>query len=296
MLAINLPRRSPGRLAGVPRNLPPKATSVKAAQCKTPPVFIEVNVAQKILDLDNNDLKAFIKKDVLERYKQESEPLRVNTVVNLVCGRNTILLAATGFGKSTIPEIYLNLMTKNRKGEILCVVVVLHPLDELGNNQVEEKVTAGYSAINLNKANFNYETVKKVQRGVYNFVYLSPEIFLTNHLFEDLYLSHRFQSKVVSVVANEAHMIYLWGLVGSGKKHLKSLVRHQDQDIFCPSYGNIGAALLNKNKAPILLMSATCRPVAIEAIEKNLKLVDPDINIIRGELSRLEICIIRIPM
>ncbi|POW07249.1 hypothetical protein PSHT_10033, partial [Puccinia striiformis] len=75
MLAINLPRRSPGRLAGVPRNLPPKATSVKAAQCKTPPVFIEVNVAQKILDLDNNDLKAFIKKDVLVPFKLFKEKL-----------------------------------------------------------------------------------------------------------------------------------------------------------------------------------------------------------------------------
>ncbi|KNF04350.1 hypothetical protein PSTG_02692 [Puccinia striiformis f. sp. tritici PST-78] len=295
MLAINLPRRASGRLAGAP-SLPPKAIGVKATQCKTPPVFFEVNVAQKILDLNDDDLKAFIEKDALERYKQESKPLQVDTVVNLVRGRNTFLLAATGFGKSRIPEMYLSLTTKNRKGKILGVVVVLNPLDELGNNQVEEKVAAGYSAINLNKASFNYETVMKVKKGEYNFVYLSPEIFLNNRLFEDVYLSHKFQSKLVLVVADEAHMIYSWGLVGSGKKHLKSLVRHQDQGIFRPSYGNIGAALLNKNKAPILLMSATCRPVAIEAIKKSLKLLDTDIDIIRGELSRPEIRIIQIPM
>ncbi|KAH9458587.1 hypothetical protein Pst134EA_009767 [Puccinia striiformis f. sp. tritici] len=166
MLAINLPRRPSERLAGLARILPPIATGVKATQCKTSPVFIEVNVAQKILDLDNNELRAFIEKDTLERYKQPSKPLQVDTVVNLVRGRNTFLLAATGFGKSRIPEMYLNLTTRNRKGEIQGVVVVLNPLDELGNNQVEEKVAAGYSAINLNKANSNYRIVMKVKKGV----------------------------------------------------------------------------------------------------------------------------------
>jgi ATP-dependent DNA helicase RecQ len=87
-----------------------------------------------------------------------------------------------------------------------------------------------------------------------------------------------------------------WGLVESGKRHLKTLVRHPDQCAFRPSYGNIGAALLNKNNAPILLMSATCRPKAIEAIKINLKFVETDLDIIKGELIRPEIRIVRITM
>jgi hypothetical protein len=73
-------------------------------------------------------------------------------------------------------------------------------------------------------------------------------------------------------------------------------VHHQDQGTFCPSYGNLSSALLNKNKAPLLLMSGTCPPKAIKAIKNSLKLTQTDIHLIRGELTQTEICILRIPM
>ncbi|EFP78569.2 uncharacterized protein PGTG_04525 [Puccinia graminis f. sp. tritici CRL 75-36-700-3] len=255
-----------------------------------------INIPRKICDYDDNQLKTYIKSESFDKYKQESKTLQVDTVANLVRGRNTFLLAATGYGKSRIPEMYLNLTARDRKGQFLGVVVVLNPLDALGDNQVEEKISAGYTAINLTQLNFNQQTANEIKNGLYNFVYLSPEIFLNNKGFEEMYLTPSFQQKLVLVVVDEAHMIYSWGLVESGKRHLKTLVRHQDQCAFRPSYGNIGAALLNKNNAPILLMSATCRPKAIEAIRKNLKLVDTDLDIIKGELSRPEIRILRITM
>ncbi|KAA1066967.1 ATP-dependent DNA helicase sgs1 [Puccinia graminis f. sp. tritici] len=218
--------------------------------------MLPINIPKKICEYDDDQLKDYIKNESFNRYKQESKPLQVKTVANLVRGRNTFLLAATGFGKSRIPEMYLNLTTRDRKGELLGVVVVLNPLDALGDNQVEEKIAAGYTAINLTQLNFNQQTADEVKNGVYNFVYLSPEIFLNNKAFEEMYLTPIFQQKLVLVVVDEAHMIYSWGLVESGKRHLKTLVRHQDQCAFRPSYGNIGAALLNKNNAPILLMVA----------------------------------------
>ena len=41
--------------------------------------------------------------------------------------------------------MYLNLMKKDHKGNTMVVVVVLNPLDVLGDKQVEEKILGGYS-------------------------------------------------------------------------------------------------------------------------------------------------------
>jgi superfamily II DNA helicase RecQ len=232
----------------------------------------------------------------IARYQQEPKKIQVETVMNLLRGRNTFLLAATGFGKSRISEMYLDLLPKDRHGRILGVVVVLNPLDALGDNQVEEKMAAGFSAINLTYLNFTHEVGLNVMNGFYNFVYVSPETFLNNLTFVNIYFSNEFQTKLVLVVVDEAHMIYSWGLVENGQRHLKTLVRHQDQSPFRPSFGSLSAQLLTKNLAPILLMSATCRPPAIEAIKKNLKLLDNHIDLLKSELTRPEIRIIRILM
>jgi hypothetical protein len=76
------------------------------------------------------------------------------------------VLAATGFGKSRITELYLHLMPKDRKGNILGVVVVLNPLDALGNNQVEEKEKAWFTAINLTQMLFDSRMAMDLKNGV----------------------------------------------------------------------------------------------------------------------------------
>jgi len=69
----------------------------------------------------------------------------------------------------------------------------------------------------------------------------SPEVFLNNSLFTELYFSHEFQSRLVLIVIDEAHMIYVWGLVECGKAKLFSVRdRLQDYGIFRPSYGKLG--------------------------------------------------------
>ncbi|POW17808.1 hypothetical protein PSHT_06256 [Puccinia striiformis] len=63
MLAINLPRRPSERLAGLARILPPIATGVKATQCKTSPVFIEVRLVPVKLSKE----KLIILKETLQK-------------------------------------------------------------------------------------------------------------------------------------------------------------------------------------------------------------------------------------
>ncbi|EFP86717.2 uncharacterized protein PGTG_13099 [Puccinia graminis f. sp. tritici CRL 75-36-700-3] len=253
-----------------------------------------INVYKKVSDKNDEDLKSHIAKVSLDFYGQPSKLLQVNAVFNLVQGRNTFLLAGTGFGKSRIAEIYYRLIPQVKKA----VVLVLNPLDSLGDNQVYEKEQAGFTAINLTKSNFNEETAINIENGVYNFVYMSPETFLNNKIWDAVYFSSKFQNRLALIVIDEAHMVYIWGLVasGQGKKAAAILLRYQDIGIFRPSYGNLGAHLLFRNNKPILLLSATCRPVAIEAIKRSLKLEAAAIDVLQGELTRPEIRIIRIPM
>ncbi|KNE88158.1 hypothetical protein PSTG_18447, partial [Puccinia striiformis f. sp. tritici PST-78] len=163
---------------------------------------------------------------------------------------------------------------------------------------VLEKIQAGFTAINLTKLTFNEEEANNIVNGVYNFVYLSPEIFLNSPLWDQVYFSANFQDRLVLIVVDEAHIIFQWGLVDqcNSKDKLAVLGRVEDIGIFRPCYGKMGARLLTRNKKPILLMPATCRPVAVAAIMKTLKLEDHNLEMVQGELTRPEIRIIRVPM
>jgi ATP-dependent DNA helicase RecQ len=253
-----------------------------------------VNLYKKIYEKTDDKLKEFIKQTSMDTYQQEAKPLQVDTVFNLARGRNTFLLAGTGFGKSRISEMYFKMIPKMKRA----VVLVLNPLDALGDNQVLEKEKAGFTAINLTQMNFNKQTAEAIMNGDYNFIYLSPEIFLNSKAFDKVYFSTTFQNRLALIVIDEAHMVYIWGLVESStSKTITSVhLRIEDYALFRPCYGKLGPHLLFRNDKPILLLSATCRPVAVEGIMKSLKLNDDNLDILRGELTRPEIRIIRVTM
>ncbi|KAA1139300.1 ATP-dependent DNA helicase sgs1 [Puccinia graminis f. sp. tritici] len=253
-----------------------------------------IQLLAKISEKKNQALKTAIGKLAELRYEQPAKDLQIEAVYHLANGSNTFVLAGTGFGKSRIPEIYHLLHPKPSSA----VIVVLNPLDALGDNQVLEKIAAGFTAINLTKLTLKEEEANNIVNGVYNFVYLSPEIFLNSPLWDQVYFCANFQDRLALVVVDEAHIIYQWGLVESGSgKHKRTLLgRLEDLGIFRPSYGNLGGRLLTRNKKPILLMSATCWPTAVDAIKKSLKLEEHNLKVVRGELTRPEIRIIRLPI
>ncbi|PLW17289.1 hypothetical protein PCASD_18370 [Puccinia coronata f. sp. avenae] len=110
-----------------------------------------VQVLKKISKKNDVSLAKAIEERALLCYRNPAKHLQTKAVVNLVRGKNTFLLAGTGFGKSRIPEMFYELIPKHTGA----VILVLNPLDSLGNNQVSEKVAAGFTAINLTKLTFN---------------------------------------------------------------------------------------------------------------------------------------------
>ncbi|PLW08597.1 hypothetical protein PCANC_21804 [Puccinia coronata f. sp. avenae] len=99
-----------------------------------------IRLLKKMLENPNLSLSAAIANKAIKQNDQVAKPLQLKTVVNLACGRNVMLLAGTGFGKSQISEFYHDLNPKESKA----VIVVLNPLDALGNCQVLEKKQAGF--------------------------------------------------------------------------------------------------------------------------------------------------------
>jgi superfamily II DNA helicase RecQ len=61
----------------------------------------------------------------------------------------------------------------------------------------------------------------------------SPEVFLNSGLFTDMFFSHEFQNKLGLIVVDEAHMVYLWGLVASrSSQTLNTFTRNDDRGVF----------------------------------------------------------------
>ncbi|OAV96746.1 hypothetical protein PTTG_26232 [Puccinia triticina 1-1 BBBD Race 1] len=243
--------------------------------------------------MSSAELTKHITLTVAKYYSEPLKPIQMETVISLVCRKHTFTLAGTGFGKTRIGKVYYCLFPAYKKP----IILVLNPLDSLRDNQVLEKKNANIKAVNLTKMNFTPDIEKKVLRGDFAFIYLSPEVLLNNPTFRQIFFDRQFLSKLVLMVVDEAHMIYVWGLVASrlGKK-ISSHFKLQDRGIFCPSYGDLGARLLAANRVPILLLSATCRPVAIQKILNSLKILPENVTMVHGELTRPEICLIRVPM
>ncbi|PLW56677.1 hypothetical protein PCANC_05128 [Puccinia coronata f. sp. avenae] len=237
--------------------------------------------------MSDTDLRKSIISDCLPCYPKNEPPktVQVDAVMSLVRQQHTFVMAGTGCGKSRISEMYHHLFARSKKA----VILVLNPLDALGDNQVNEKVAQGYTAVNLKKLNFKKSVAAEILRGKYNFVYLSPKIFLNNKTFTKIYHDHKFQNQLALLVVDEAHMIYSWGLVKNGEaKRSSSHKRTQDQAVFRPLYGDLGRALGSPEKTPILFLSATCRPLAIPEILKSLKIAEKSIDFI-GEVESKDI-------
>ncbi|EHS63770.1 uncharacterized protein PGTG_21736 [Puccinia graminis f. sp. tritici CRL 75-36-700-3] len=138
---------------------------------------------------------------------------------------------------------------------------------------------------------------KQIIAGEFEFVYLSPEALLNNPIFHDIYFDTTFQSRLSLVVVDEAHMVYVWGLVASGEsKGLNSHSRHGERGVFWPGYGELAARLMVNNGTPLLMMSVTCRPIAIRKILESFKLNMDMVEFVRAELTRPEIRILQINM
>ncbi|KNF04965.1 hypothetical protein PSTG_02019 [Puccinia striiformis f. sp. tritici PST-78] len=139
----------------------------------------------EIQAMAREDLVKHISQTVAKYYTEPLKPIQMDSVINIVQRKHTFVLAGTGFGKSRIAEVYWHLFPAYKKP----IILVLNPLDTLGDNQVAEKKKAKINAVNLTKMNMTPDIEKRVLRGDYGFVYLSPEVLLNNAMFRRIFFN-----------------------------------------------------------------------------------------------------------
>jgi hypothetical protein len=71
-----------------------------------------VDVPKSSEEATDDELQKKIEGEGLVTYQHSCKPLQFTSNMSFFRGYNTFILAATGFGKSKIPELYLKILTK----------------------------------------------------------------------------------------------------------------------------------------------------------------------------------------
>ncbi|KAL1754249.1 P-loop containing nucleoside triphosphate hydrolase protein [Schizophyllum commune] len=169
---------------------------------------------------------------------QEPRPFQLRLAQAQEEGQDAICQAATGQGKTVVASAPY-VLEKNADRTTL----VISPLIALQNEMVrtfqnEHGVTA--TALNSSVDEDSQIQMKRIVRGDFRIVLLSPEMLWSQSFFNKVLRNPKFARRIYSVVVDEAHCISFWGTD------------------FRKEYGRIGAirAFLSRD-IPIIAVSAT---------------------------------------
>ena len=122
-------------------------------------------------------------------------------------GKDVFVSLPTGYGKSiifqAIPVIASALWKKP------CTIFVVSPLKALMEDQVNYLNGLGLKAIALAEDSSDV-LIERVMNGEYSHVYGSPESFLAQDTWRDIFISTTFKAHLVGVAIDEAHCISHW--------------------------------------------------------------------------------------
>jgi ATP-dependent DNA helicase RecQ len=187
--------------------------------------------------------------DILRQYwgYTSFRPMQADIIQSVLTGRDTLAILPTGGGKSVCFQVPA--LVK----EGACLVVT--PLIALMQDQVQQLQSRGISAVALHSG-LAYGEVREILRdtvrGVYRFLYVSPERLGTSVFSEAL------PWLPLSLIAvDEAHCISQWGYD------------------FRPSYLEIAHLRDAKPAVPVLALTASATPDVQQDILKQLRMKDP---------------------
>ena len=156
--------------------------------------------------LEGNETEEISQETIINEIVEQIEKSKSDKEDNNSFYRDIFVTAPTGAGKSVmfqIPAVY----AAKKYGSL---TIVISPLVELMNDQVENLVKRGYyraARLNSDVNPFDKtEILKKINDGEIDILYLSPEVLLSYSI--DTIIGTR---DISTIIVDEAHIVTTWG-------------------------------------------------------------------------------------
>ena len=156
--------------------------------------------------LEGNETEEISQETIINEIVEQIEKCKSDKEDNNSFYRDIFVTAPTGAGKSVmfqIPAVY----AAKKYGSL---TIVISPLVELMNDQVENLVKRGYyraARLNSDVNPFDKtEILKKINDGEIDILYLSPEVLLSYSI--DTIIGTR---DISTIIVDEAHIVTTWG-------------------------------------------------------------------------------------
>ena len=151
----------------------------------------------------NAAIKEVCETFVIENFHEEQQ----EAIDLFFDGKDVFVSLPTGYGKSiifqSIPVIASHLWKK------LCTIFIVSPLKALMQDQVHYLNGLGLKAIALTEESED-DVIERVMKGEYSHVYGSPESFLSQDAWRDVFSTSSFRAHLIGVAIDEAYCISHW--------------------------------------------------------------------------------------
>ena len=153
-----------------------------------------------------SSLKCVSQRFNIERFRETQQ----EAIVNLLKGKDFLVLQPTGSGKSLIFQSFPLIVDELRNPVRSSCALVMSSLNSLMQDQVRFLTSIGVKAADIGDEQ-NDECVKKgVEAGLYQVVFGSPESFLGCSRWRAMLTSTTYRDRLCLIATDEAHCIQNW--------------------------------------------------------------------------------------
>lgn len=145
-----------------------------------------------------------VKSAMEQLHIEKLRPNQLKPINRILDGKDTLLIAATSFGKSIAAQIAAIILSLEHK-----LTIIIEPLTALSHDQVKKLQKLGIAAVYLDSTQSKDErqTVREMlENQELTILYLSPEKLNPNFIPHEIY-----KNDIGLVVVDECHCVTAWG-------------------------------------------------------------------------------------